>query len=133
MRTRNKFLIAAAGVAAVGTASIAGVALAADPTENVNAPYAQAAAYVKADGTAARKTNAVGSVTKTATGRYCVTLTSNVDANKVIPNVSLTTGAPWHSEIYVVVGGSSCPQNSLRVQTGVNGSYKDLSFYVVAP
>ncbi|GAA2113846.1 hypothetical protein [Streptomyces synnematoformans] len=132
MRTRTKLLLAAGGIASAG-ATVAGVAVAADPTDNVKAPYAQAAVAVNTDGTISRQTDTIDAVTKTATGRYCITLAPGVEAARSVPVATLHNGADWRSEIYVQHQHSSCADNAIRVTTGTNGAAKDQPFYVVIP
>ncbi|MFJ4804291.1 MULTISPECIES: hypothetical protein [Streptomyces] len=132
MRTRTKLLLAALGVASAG-AAFGGVAAAADPTDTVKAPYAQAAATVGKEGNIIQKTNTVASVSKVATGGYCVVLTSGIDAAKAVPAATLSNSANWNSEIYVARNHSSCPSNSIRVTTGTDGTAKDQPFYLVIP
>ncbi|MFE7404059.1 hypothetical protein [Streptomyces sp. NPDC057557] len=133
MRTRNKFLLTAVGVAAVGTASIAGVALAADPTDTVTAPYAQAAVSVDKAGTVTHRTATVESVTKGSEGRYCVKLSSRIDASRSVPVATLDQRANWKSEIFVQPGSTSCPANSVLVLTGTDGTAKFQPFHLIVP
>ncbi|MFE7116804.1 hypothetical protein ACFU99_15450 [Streptomyces sp. NPDC057654] len=132
MRTRIKLVLATVGVASVG-AAFAGVAIAADPTDNTNVPHAQAAAAVPANGANARKTNTVESVQKVATGRYCINLVPGVDAAKAIPQATLENGADWDASIFLSRNHSSCKNNSIRVTTGTSKGASDQPFYVVIP
>ncbi|MFB7186489.1 hypothetical protein ACFCZT_14535 [Streptomyces sp. NPDC056230] len=133
MRTRNKFLLTAVGVAAVCTASFAGVALAADPTDTVTAPYAQAAVSDNKAETVTHKTVTVESVTKASEGRYCVKLSSHIAASRSVPVATLDFSANLKSEIFVQPGSANCPANSVLVLTGTDGTAKFQPFHLGLP
>ncbi|MCE3034176.1 MULTISPECIES: hypothetical protein [unclassified Streptomyces] len=132
MRTRTKLVLTAVGIASAG-ATFVGVATAADSTDTVTAPYAQAAAQVDRDGALAQHTNTVESVTKAGTGLYCVKLASSIDAARSIPEATLSDRANWGSEIYARLNAGTCPENSVRVTTGTDGTAKDQPFFLVIP
>ncbi|MFI1682993.1 hypothetical protein [Streptomyces sp. NPDC020607] len=133
MRTRTKLVLAGLGVAATAGAVFGGIAVAADPTNNVKAPYTQAAAAVGKDGTNVQRTNTVASTSRVGAGRYCVELVSDIDAAKAVPVATLSNAADWGSEVRVSRNHSSCPANSIRVTTGTNGAAADQPFYLVVP
>ncbi|MEU3220103.1 hypothetical protein [Streptomyces sp. NPDC006971] len=132
----KKGLITGAVVASLGvTAALGGVALAGTPQATANAPYAQAAAVVKADATVTRAKGVVR-VDKVDTGRYCVTIADGIDWVKSVPQATLGPGAKWKGEIRVAAGTSGVCGNDahkLGVYTGVNGAYADQPFNVIVP
>ncbi|MFJ8973808.1 hypothetical protein ACIRJ3_38445 [Streptomyces anulatus] len=132
MRMRNKLVLAGLGVATVG-ATLGGIAMAADPTTNTVAPYAQAAATVYANGTTAQKTATIASVTNPTTGSYCIVLTSLVRASKSIPMATLANDAPRGSDVRVSRNDPTCPDNSIRVTTGTDGVAVNRPFYFMVP
>ncbi|MGW7400152.1 hypothetical protein ACWGH7_27160 [Streptomyces cyaneofuscatus] len=129
---RTKLVLAGLGVATVG-ATVGGIAVAADPTSTVKAPYAQAAAAVGTNGVNVQRTNTIAATSRTDTGRYCVELTSAVDASKAVPVATLSNSAGWGSEVRVSRNHPACPANSIRVTTGTNGAPADQPFYLVIP
>ncbi|WP_328954441.1 hypothetical protein [Kitasatospora purpeofusca] len=129
---RTKLVLAGLGVATAG-AAFGGIAVAADPTNNITAPYAQAAVNVGANGGISSRTNTVASVSKVNTGQYCVVLTPGIDAGKTIPAATLSNYANWGSEVRVSRNDGACPGNSIRVTTGTNGAAADQPFYLVVP
>ncbi|MEU1078033.1 MULTISPECIES: hypothetical protein [unclassified Streptomyces] len=130
MRARIKLVVAAVAVVSAG-AAFAGVAIAADPTATVKAPYAQAAVSVLKDGTVAQKTNTMASVRKVSTGRYCVVLEPEVEVAKSVPVATVGNGS--FATILVVQNNTACGNNSLYVLTAINGSGADQPFYLVVP
>lgn len=132
MRMRSKLVLAGLGVATVG-ATLGGIAMAADTTNTTVAPYAQAAATVNADGGTAQKTNTVTSVTRPATGSYCVVLASGIQASKSIPMATLSNSATRGSGVRVSRNDSSCPSNSIRVTTSTDGAAANQPFYLLIP
>lgn len=107
--------------------------MAADPTNTVRAPYAQAAASVGPSGTIVQKTNTIASVSKPETGTYCVVLATTIDAARAVPAATLSASAPYSSEVRISRNHASCPANSIRVSTGTNGAAADQAFYLVIP
>lgn len=132
MRMRTKLVLAGLGVATVG-ATLGGIAMAADPTSNTVAPYAQAAATVNANGNIAQKTNTVTSVSNPTTGSYCVVLASGVQASKAIPMATLSNTATRGSGVRVSRNDPSCPANSIRVTTSTDGAVANQPFYLLVP
>ena len=132
LRMRTKLVLAGLGAATLG-AACGGIAVAADSTNNVVAPYAQAAVSVGANGTTAQRTNTIASVSRVNTGSYCVVLTSAVDAGKAVPAATLSNSASWGSEVRVSRNDAACPANSIRVTTVTNGASADQPFYLVIP
>ncbi|MFJ6821897.1 hypothetical protein ACIQRJ_15975 [Streptomyces niveus] len=133
MLMRNKLVLAGLGVATVAAATLGGIAMAADPTTNTVAPYAQAAATVYANGSTAQKTATIASVTNPATGSYCIVLVSGVQASKSIPMATLANDAPRGSDVRVSRNDASCPSNSIRVTTGTDGVAMNRPFYFMVP
>ncbi|WP_405796454.1 hypothetical protein [Streptomyces sp. NBC_01506] len=129
---RTKLVLAGLGVATAG-AAFGGIAMAADPTNTVRAPYAQAATSVGPSGSIVQKTNTIASVSKPETGLYCVVLAAGIDAGRAVPAATLSASADWGSEIRVSRNHGSCPGNSIRVTTGTNGAAADQAFYLVIP
>ncbi|MFI9210978.1 hypothetical protein ACIGW7_23035 [Streptomyces sp. NPDC053253] len=132
MLMRTKLVLAGLGVATVG-ATLGGIAMAADPTSNTIAPYAQAAATVGRDGSTTQRTETIESVSKIATGAYCVVLTPGINAYKSIPMATLSSTAHRGSEIRVSRNDAACPSNSIRVNTGKDGAAADQPFYLFIP
>ncbi|MFH8993052.1 hypothetical protein [Streptomyces sp. NPDC017940] len=138
MLNSNSARFLALGVAgvAVVSATVAGVAIAADPTPTVKAPYAQAAAAVKADGTATKKTDTVASVSRVDTGRYCVALDADVDVKRSVPVATLQGAADWKSEIYVTPEANKCGgagSQKVLVTTAADGTAKNQAFHILIP
>ncbi|MFJ9947771.1 hypothetical protein [Kitasatospora sp. NPDC091207] len=129
---RTKLVLAGLCVATAG-AAFGGIAVAADPTNNVTAPYTQAAASVGSNGGISQRTNTIASVSRVNTGSYCVVLTSGIDAAKAVPAATLSNSASWGSEVRVSRNDAACPGNSIRVTTGTNGAAADQPFYLVVP
>lgn len=132
MRMRNKLVLAGLGVATVG-ATLGGIAMAADPTSDTVAPYAQAAATVNANGSTSQKTATIASVSHPETGSYCIVLTDLVRAYKSIPMATLGNGAPRGSDVRVSRNDPTCPGNSIRVTTGTDGVAANQPFYFMVP
>lgn len=93
MRRRTKLVLTGLGVV-TAAATAGGIAMAADPTSDTVAPYAQAAATVNANGSTSQKTATIASVSHPETGSYCIVLTDLVRAYKSIPMATLGNGAP---------------------------------------
>ncbi|MWA08224.1 hypothetical protein [Streptomyces sp. BA2] len=98
----------------------------------VVAPYAQAAAVVKKDGTIERS-KGVTDVKRTDKGRYTITLSEDIDVRMCVPVATLNRSADWHGEIYVSVPASADTDHTIQVLTGVNGTATDEPFHVVVP
>lgn len=100
------------------------------------APYAQAAAAVKADGTVVRS-KGVTAVTKISTGQYCIQLDPGIDATKTVPTATAEwSGSPWGASIYIRQDASVCGADTARnifVGTGTASGAKDMGFDVVVP
>ncbi|WP_406349419.1 hypothetical protein OHA44_38165 [Streptomyces sp. NBC_00144] len=133
MLMRTKLVLTGLGVVTAAGATFGGIAMAADPTGTVTAPYAQAAASVGPSGSLVQRTRTIASVDKVDTGSYCVVLASGVDAAKAVPVATLSTAADWGSEVRVSRNHSTCPANSIRVTTGTHGAPADQPFYLVIP
>lgn len=103
------------------------------PHQHRQGPYAQAAAAVGTNGVNIQRTNTVAATSRTETNRYCVELTSAVDASKAVPVATLSNSAGWGSEVRVSRNHPACPANSIRVTTGTNGAPADQPFYLVIP
>ncbi|GAA4863695.1 hypothetical protein [Saccharopolyspora cebuensis] len=132
----NPGLIVGALVAALAaTAGLGGVALAGTPQAPLHAPYAQAAAVVKADATVVRAKGVV-QVDRVNAGRYCVTIADGIDWAKSTPQATIGPGGKWNGEIRVAAEPSKvCGKDprKLGVYTGVNGAYADQPFNVLVP
>ncbi|MGY0067547.1 hypothetical protein ACWZEH_12120 [Streptomyces sp. QTS137] len=82
-------------------------------------PYAQAAAVVDKDGTVARS-HGVVRVERTGTGRYTVTVDSDIALEASVPVATLRGGGDWHSEIYLTAG-----DGGIKIVTGTGGAPAD--------
>ncbi|MFD8062410.1 hypothetical protein ACFXA0_22615 [Streptomyces cyaneofuscatus] len=107
---RTKLLLTGIGVATVG-----GIAVAADSTNTVTAPFAQVARSVGPSHSNAQRTGTIASVSKPERGSNCVVPSSDIDAAKAVPVTPLSVGADWGSEVRVSRNHSSCPSHSIRV------------------
>lgn len=96
------------------------------------APYAQAAATVRKDGTIVRSKN-VTNVTRDATGKYFITVDSSISAAKSVPQGSIDRPASWGSEIYVGLPSSPPDDHTFQVWTGVNAEASDQPFHFIVP
>ncbi|MCX5141878.1 hypothetical protein [Streptomyces sp. NBC_00338] len=125
---RMSMLIAGGAVVLGATAGVAYAV-----ADNVNAPYAQAAVRVQADGAIARA-KGIDSVTKPAAGTYCVKFTNpGFRFNDVIITSTSHTFGHWP---LVAPAGNQCGNdaNTVRVLmnalNNANGAYTDASFSI---
>ncbi|MFI1416341.1 hypothetical protein ACH4Y0_41500 [Streptomyces sp. NPDC020707] len=132
MRRRTKLVLTGLGVV-TAAATAGGIAMAADPTSDTVAPYAQAAATVNANGSTSQKTATIASVSHPETGSYCIVLTDLVRAYKSIPMATLGNSAPRGSDVRVSRNDPTCPGNSIRVTTGTDGVAANRPFYFMVP
>lgn len=129
------FAATAISASGLALAALTTPALAAPaPAPSPIAPYAQAAAQVNANGTITNSKN-VTSVTKVATGKYCVQLHSDVSAARAVPIATLRSSADWRSEVFTNIDSSNCSghPNSVLVYTGKNGAAADEPFFLLIP
>ncbi|WP_431887888.1 hypothetical protein [Nocardiopsis alba] len=96
--------------------------------EYANAPYAQAAVAVAADGSVHHGKGVID-VKRTEAGRYSITLESHIDATRTVPQVTLNQSADWNGEVYTKIIDSS----TIGVLTGANGSAADEPFFLLVP
>ena len=96
------------------------------------APYAQAAAVVKADGTVVRSKN-VTEVKKVGNGEYRITVDQDIRLDRAVPIATLNRSADWGGEIFVTTKDTSATDHTFQVLTGDNGSASDQPFHVIVP
>lgn len=127
---RTKLLMTGIGVATVG-----GIAVAADSTNTVTAPYAQAARSVGPSHSHAQRTGTIASVSKHERGSYWVVPSSDIDAAKAVPVTPLSVGADWGSEsaCHATTAPARPTPSAFRVTIGTNGAAADQPFQLLVP
>jgi hypothetical protein len=132
LQTRSGRAVALAVAGAVIAAVSAGAAVALSAADTVQAPYAQAAVTVNADGSIA-KAKSIAGVTRVSPGMYCVRVSDpGVTVANSVPMVAshtyrlqpVTATAPA-----VACGGD--PQSVLVTMEDQNGAPADGSFSLV--
>ena len=119
IRTAVLRVSTAVATTAIATAALVGAAAAA-PTEAVQAPYAQAAGSINADGTI-QNSKGVVSVNKPEAGRYCIQLETATPISDLVANATPRSGAAWNTQIFVTAEPNSRCGNrtdTLLVTTG---------------
>lgn len=127
MRLLSSATLIAATV--VGLLSTPGVAAA----QELDAPYARAAAVVNADGSLVRSKGVI-SVTRVSTGAYCVLLEdARIDANDTAPIATARAGATW--TVIIRTPADECPNTTRYVEVvgHYQGSRANVPFVVVVP
>ncbi|MEU8543494.1 hypothetical protein AB0C52_26495 [Streptomyces sp. NPDC048717] len=100
--------------------------------DNAFAPYAQAAAVVKKDGTVVRSKGVTG-VKKVGNGEYRITVDADVRLARAVPIATLNRSANWGAEIFVSTTDTSDTDQTFQVLTGLNGKAGDQPFHVIVP
>lgn len=131
----SKLVLTGGGAVAVLLLAGTGYALADTGTQanKAEAPYAQVAVRSDANGTIVKQEGVV-SVTKVATGQYCVKAIATVDVPSTIP-FAVTYGRNYIAA-YTAGGTSACggDTQSYRVYTyDSNGAYADRAFSLLVP
>jgi hypothetical protein len=93
------------------------------------APYAQAAAVIKADGTLLRA-HGVQQVIVKASGHYWIKVGSTVRLDRSVPVAACSPGAPWGSSALVDV---LTTEGVIRVLTGTTNGPVNAPFHLVVP
>ncbi|MEV0037325.1 hypothetical protein [Streptomyces sp. NPDC050804] len=118
--------ITVAGLCAAGLAVAGGMAIAAP--SGSQAPYAQAGALVKADGTVAHS-KGVSAVTKPAGHTYCVEISSeDVDLSRAIVAATPRDGIGY--TVRAIAGGCANGKGVLVGTYDANGGGKATAFYL---
>jgi hypothetical protein len=93
------------------------------------APYAQAAAVVKADGTILRA-HGIQQVILKGSGNYWIKVDSRVRLDRSVPVATPSPGAPWGSSALIEVLSA---EGAIRVQIGTMNGGNNAPFHLVVP
>jgi hypothetical protein len=136
MAMNRKFKVIGGISAGLTLAAVAGgIAFATGPGSRADAPHAQAAAWVNADGTVSYS-RGIDQVSHPETGRYCVTLS---DADIGIQNINALIHAPGGSSITFTRNTPprnlcNSAANTILVNTAdKDGEFQNYSFDFVTP